>query len=95
MATTPQALLAAAKCYQCYASSGYMLQLIELGLLKQIVEGGGGGGGGGVLFTTGSGDPPTDGSVATQGYLDGDLDPPAKYINTNWPDAANPTWEAI
>ena len=42
--TSPQALLAEAKCYACYGSSG-MWPLMELALLRQILEVGIGGGG--------------------------------------------------
>lgn len=42
------------------------------------------------LYTFGSGDPPTDGSVTTQGYWD--LVTGTHYINTAWPDTGTPTW---
>jgi len=44
------------------------------------------------LYTFGHGDPPTDGSITTQGYWD--LDPGVHYINTAWPITAVPTWVA-
>jgi hypothetical protein len=62
---------------------------------SQIAAGGGGGGAGGLIFTSGVGDPAIDGSIATQGYLDTSLSPPAKYINVAWPVTAAPVWEAI
>ena len=62
MATTdPQALLAATKCYACYAASPYMLDLIELGLLAQIAAISGGSNPQ-VMEYTGA-DPTTDGLV--------------------------------
>lgn len=38
MATDAQSLMAVAKCYQCYGASSAMLDLLELGLLKKLVE---------------------------------------------------------
>jgi hypothetical protein len=37
MATDPQTLIDASKCYECYGASNYNLELIELGLLRQIL----------------------------------------------------------
>ena len=37
MATDAQSLINSVACYQCYTSSPYMAQLIELALLRQLV----------------------------------------------------------
>lgn len=41
-------------------------------------------------YSFGSGDPPLDGSILTQGYWD--LTTNVHYINTAWPDTGTPTW---
>lgn len=61
-----------------------------------MIGGGGGGSGVGILFTSGVGLPAADGSILTQGYRDiTNPNQPSKYINTAWPNSANPSWEAI
>lgn len=37
--TDPQALLASTKCFQCYSPNSNVLDLVELGILKSLVEG--------------------------------------------------------
>src|SRR5208337_1812875 len=39
MATDPQSLLTAARCWECFGASRYQLQLMKLGLLVNIVNG--------------------------------------------------------
>jgi hypothetical protein len=39
-----------------------------------------------------NGDPPTDGSILTQGVWDNISD--QKYINKNWPNTDDPDWKA-
>lgn len=67
----------------------YAQSLNTLCAIKDNI-GGGGGGAGGLTFDHGSGPPPVDGSILKQGYIDSDTG--IKYINTNWPTTATPTW---
>lgn len=62
--TSPQALMAAANCFQCNASNVYTATLMELAMLSQIVTTGLGGGGGQILVYTTT-DPTTDGVFPT------------------------------
>ena len=61
-----------------------------LAAIVQLLFAGGGTGAGGFTFTTAAGEPPIDGSITTQGYVDSDSD--IKYINIAWPDTASPNW---
>lgn len=81
-----QALQTASSCIRsCMGPKELMAAIVEL------LFTGGGTGAGGFTFTEAAGEPPEDGSITTQGYID--TDTTIKWINVNWPDTASPDWQ--